>query len=386
LKRRWPALALALGLAASLALSPKPVLAQPASSATSRRSVAVEIAGPHDEARLLEETIRELLARLQLTMVGRSTSRGALLATVEIAIAPSGTAHVVVRSADGAPVLERDVPRETSTSIQREQIAHAVRGAAEAELLADDDRVAGGVPTASEPVASTPAPNVERTEEPEPRDTPPPSVPKTAPLSDRDTASVEPAASDVAIDLSTFAGGGPVGGGARAVARVGGAIALASRRGLRPSVAVSALYAFPFTSGTDTVSSRTSLVSGRAMGSIELLRRSWLALDASGGGGVDVLSVHPSSTTLPASALGSSTTRFDPVLSAGITARIALVSDVVLLIGVVADADVTARHYVFADRGQQVDVLDPWRVRPMLLAGLSFTALGEAPFRPTRTP
>lgn len=368
---------LAFALAAAALAGARPARAQPGAATEPRRTVSVSVTGAPEEARVLEDTIRELLARLQLTMVGREDSRAALLAKADVEIAPSGSARVVVRSATGATVLERDVPRDANAAIQREQIAHAVRVAAEAELLVEHDRVASREPPSDPPAGAPPAgaPPAGATEE-----APSPAPPSAAVERDRADAP----ASALAIELATFGGAGILGDGAGPVARVGGSVALASRRGLRPSLALGALYAFPFTSGSDTLTSRAHLVSARAMPAIELLRGSWIALDVAAGGGFDVLTVEPSSATLPLSALGEKTTRVDPIASASATARVALASDVVLTLSLVADVDPTTRRYVFEDRGARSEVLAPWTVRPTLLAGLSFTAHGEAPFRPER--
>jgi hypothetical protein len=122
------------------------------------------------------------------------------------------------------------------------------------------------------------------------------------------------------------------------------------------------------------------MVSLRAMPSVELFRRSHFALRGSAGGGVDILSVTPTSSVLPEADLGGSSTRVDPILTAGLTAQFALAPDVVVLLSALSDFDVASRHYVVEEHGQRGDVLSPWNIRPTLLAGLSFSAFGEAPF------
>jgi hypothetical protein len=184
----------------------------------------------------------------------------------------------------------------------------------------------------------------------------------------------------LALDVSTVAGVGLVADHTPPVARVGGEVALASRRGLRPSAGIGALFALPFDSGDDTLSSHTTLVSLRGLGSLELARTARFALRAGGGGGIDVLSVAPASKELPGSALGSPSTRADPVLTATVSAQWAIAPDVVLVALAVGDLDLATRHYVFHDGSQQSDVLAPWNLRPTLLVGLSFNAFGEAPF------
>lgn len=362
------------------ALGAKPASAQPSTSAPAgaRGTVSLLVTGP--DARVLEDTVRELLARLEVGVV-TGAARANNLAAVDIQIDALGSAHVVVRSSNGSPLIDRIVPRDANAAIQREQIAHAVRGAVEAELLIDEERRARPPAATPEPApAPPPAPP-----EPPPAPPPPPEPPPApAVVAERPAAAEAPGtparSASFAIDVSTFAGAGGVGDGAPAVARVGGAVAIASRSGLRPSLAVEALYAFPFTSGSDTLGARSNLVSLRALPGIEVLRRSWLAVEVAAGGGVDVLSVEPSSTNLPASALRSSTSRVDPVLAGGATGRIAIASDVTFLLTLASDVDLASRHYVFDDRGTRSTVLSPWSVRPTVLAGLSFTAFGEAPF------
>jgi hypothetical protein len=190
----------------------------------------------------------------------------------------------------------------------------------------------------------------------------------------------EPLGRSLAVDVSTVAGAGMFSSGVGPVARVGGFVAIASRRGVRPSVALGVLYGFPFEAGDDVLRSRATTVSLRAVPSLEVLRKSRFALDANAGLGLDILSVAPSSGVLPASALSEPSTRVEPMLEGGFTGRLALASDVVLTLSAAADIDLATRRYVFDDRGQRGTVFAPWTVRPMLLAGLSFTAFGEAPF------
>jgi hypothetical protein len=118
---------------------------------------------------------------------------------------------------------------------------------------------------------------------------------------------------------------------------------------------------------------------------VEIVRTRWLAIGAGAGGGVDVLSVSPESLDLspepPGSdGLRSATSRVDPIVSSEITAQASLATGVVLVLSGVADVDLATRHYVFADAGSDQTVLAPWRVRPMALLGLAFTAVGDGLF------
>ncbi|MBX3229576.1 MAG: hypothetical protein KIT84_04515 [Labilithrix sp.] len=350
-----------------------------ADGATPRRVVAVKIDGASEDARPLEATIRELLARLQLNVTTPDkVPPASLLESVTIDLTGTYGARVVVRSANGTTVLDRTVPRGDSPAIQREQIAHAVRGAAEAELLIDDDRVAGRAPPVIEPLPAFEPRPASATEDamrveapPANADTPPtPLLPRPA------RARVARA---LALDVSTFAGGGLFAPDASVVARVGGAAALWLRKdGVRPGVSVLALYAFPFETGDDVVSARTNVLSLRVLPSVALVHNARFSLEVEAGGGLDVVSVDPTSAELPSSALGAATTRASGVFSGAVTGRLGLASDVALTLTAMLDVDPTSRRWVFDDRGLSRDVLAPWTARPMLLAGLSFTAMGPA--------
>jgi hypothetical protein len=105
-----------------------------------------------------------------------------------------------------------------------------------------------------------------------------------------------------------------------------------------------------------------------------------VAFEVAAGGGIDVLNVEPRSAVLPPSTLGASSTRGDAVVSAALTARLALGSGVTLAITAASDLDFATRSYVLDDGPTRTGVLSLWHLRPTLLAGLGFTALGDAPF------
>ena len=369
------ALTLLAGQAISLAAS-----ADLPGIATSRRVVLVTYRGTADEA--LERTVHELLARRDLEAIPASQEAlvaRRLLVRVEIDRGADGT-HVVVHSADEAAptVLDRVVPHDANPAIERERIALAVRGAAEAELVMEEERRAQPAPPPEPaPVAPEPPPP------PTPALVQPPAPPPVAVVVTAPDRATKPPARPLpfAIDIATFAGAGLVGGGGDVVARVGGGVSVGLRNTfLRPSIAIDALYAFPFDAENSTVVAHAHLVSVRFLPTIEPLHFSRFALSIGAGAGLDVLTVDPSSDTLPSNILGDQTTRVDPILCGAVTGRVGIASDVVLTLTVVADADLAERRYVFDDRGSRTEVWSPWNVRPMLLAGLAFTAAGPRPF------
>jgi hypothetical protein len=117
------------------------------------------------------------------------------------------------------------------------------------------------------------------------------------------------------------------------------------------------------------------------MPAIEVLRTSRLALGVAGGAGVDLLTVVPSGGDMIAqSTLGPSTTRADPILSAAVTGHVAIAQGVAFTVTALCDFDLANRRYVELDGTEPEPVFVPWQVRPMLLAGFTFTALGEGLF------
>jgi hypothetical protein len=201
-----------------------------------------------------------------------------------------------------------------------------------------------------------------------------------APAEGRDLGERDRATRSFAIDLSTVAGAGLVADGTGPVGRVGGAVALASRRGIQPSITLGALYALPFATGTSALASRTTVISVRAIPAVRVLRTTRFTLGVGAGIGTDILSVEPSSNALPPGALGDGTTRVDTILTATVTGEIALASDVALVLVAMSDFDLASRHYVYDKGDERSDVLSPWNVRPTLLAGLSFTVFGPPHF------
>jgi hypothetical protein len=127
-----------------------------------------------------------------------------------------------------------------------------------------------------------------------------------------------------------------------------------------------------------------SLVSLRALPSIGIVHTRWLAVALGLGAGLDVLTVAPRSDELPESTLGTQSSRVDVLLSAVARAEIAIAAGVVFVVAVGGDVDLDSRRYVLEEGAMATAVLSPWRVRPSLLAGFAFTALGDGQFAGAR--
>ncbi|MGO9000331.1 MAG: hypothetical protein ACLQVI_43975 [Polyangiaceae bacterium] len=335
--------------------------------ATADGIVDLALVGPEDSE--LKDSIRELLARLHVAVAapgapsGGSSSR---VASVQIDLSSRTDALIVVTdAATGEVRLRRSVPRDASAAITREEIAHAVQSAVEAALVAARDR-------ASQPPPPAPPP-------------PPPSVIVVAPAPPpvKEEPKPIPPPSRFGLEVATLAGVGPIANDSGAGTRIGLGVVAVSRAFLRPSLALSFLYAVPFDNavqfdnGNQDLSTQTTIVSTRALAGIGLVRGAWFAADLGVGGGFDDITVAPRSNQL---SVNDQTTRIDALLSAMLTAHVGLTAGVVLLVSAGVDVDLDSRRYVYAQGSTDTPLLAPWNVRPMILAGFGFTALGDGYF------
>jgi hypothetical protein len=326
--------------------------------------VDVRLVGPDDPE--LRDSIRELLARLHLTVApagattGGSSSR---VASVQIDLSsPSEALLTVTDAATGEARLRRSVPRDASAAIVREEIAHAVQSAVEAALLAARERAAK---PPSPPPPPAPAVSV----------TPPPLV--SRPTMEQPHAIAPP--STFGLEVATLAGISPIADDSGLATRIGVSASLVSRVFLHPSLALEFLYAVPFDTVDQVLSINTSIASLRALPGIGLFHGRWLAVDLGAGGGVDIVTVYPRAE-LGGVTVNGPNTSIDRILSAMLTVHVALSGGVVALVSAGVDMDLDSRQYVLAQGASQSSVLEPWRFRPMVLAGFGFAALGDGVF------
>ena len=159
-----------------------------------------------------------------------------------------------------------------------------------------------------------------------------------------------------------------------------GATYLASRRGLHPALTLSGRSILPFDGSGEDVTCRANALAMRALGSLEFVHTSWIALLAGGGGGADVLWAAPKSALELGPQLASPTTRADPIVSAFVATHIKLAPGFALTVMALGDLDLAPSRYVVVEGTAAEPVLAPWRVRPTLLGGFTFTAIGHPAF------
>lgn len=333
-------------------------------------AVALRIVGPDDPA--LRDSIRELLARLHLALAtARSDDAGApppLVARVEIDLSSPTDVVLVVSDPTGEQRVRRTVPRESSSAIVREEIAHTVQSEVESALLAARERASRPAPP---PLAPAPVPLA-----------PPPaplSVVAAPPAKEQPRAEARRA--PLGFEITTLVGVSPVTNNALGT-RIGLETNLLSRWPLHPAIALSALYAVPFDEGPVgdvELSAHVNLVSLRALPSLEIVQGRWFALDVGAGAGMDLMMVS-SNTPILLNVSGAKATNEDPILSAVATAHFALASGVSFLLSAGVDVDPVARRYVLVEGATPTNVFVPSQTRPMILAGLGFDALGDMRF------
>jgi hypothetical protein len=347
--------------------------------ATTERSVEVVLLGGGTDTGALVDTVRELLGRLGLVANVHAVSgdedaariaRGASVARVVVDLRGKDETVLTTSGREDTP-SRRVVRRDSSPSVAREELAHAVQGAIEAQLFVDGDRP-----------PKPPAPYVP----PEPHDGPVAIVIPPAPPP-RDATPPKPVVAPWGFDVTPLAGAGLFSSEAGPVAHLGGELGFAWRKStIAPSIALSARAILPFEGEAAAVSAHANVVALRLHGGLQVLRTSWLALGVVAGAGFDVVTVEPRSRTLPPNVLSGSTTRVDPILTLGVRADFPIVSSVALTILLVGDADLVARSYVVRTGATNDVALEPWRIRPALLAGFSFTPFGGGTFAPRGTP
>lgn len=343
------------------------------------RTVEVVIVGSTNETGSLVDTIRELLGRLGLVpnvhAVGKIEDadkivRGSAVARVEIDLRSDKETSIAFDTKQGP--RRRTLRRDPSSSIAREELAHAIQTVVEAQLFPD-----------AEHRAPDPKPELEREPEREPKPDiappppPPPIVADPAPGIQHD-ALPPVTKSPWAMDVSVLGGGAGFSDNSGPVARLGAGIAIVRRRGFSPSLGLDVSYMLPFDAQGKHVAAHTSDLAFRAMAGVQLAHTSWLGVHAGAGAGVDVMFVDPTSRTLGASAILPGTTRASPILSAALGADVAIVSPVVLTLRVLTDFDVgDTLHYVDRTNNNEV-ILSPWHARPSVMMGFTFTPFGQA--------
>jgi hypothetical protein len=363
-----------------------------ASQPDTRGYVQLTIAADEDSASALVETLRELVARLGLTLrVTRTASiPGALTATAPIDGAERARVSVdearadrvrvqvsAIRDGQVAAPVERTVPRGESRAILAEQIGHVIHSTLESLLVteapAPPPEPAGpkAAPTVAEPTAPTAptAPAASAATEP------------AAPVVERPVDAPPPAPKSrlggLSLDATAFATGRAVASGAGPVLGAGAAMNVTAWPAVgRPSLWLGGSYSAPFDERTAQVSLRTTVSSLRGIPGVQVVGGRMFDVDVGVGAGADVFHTVPSNPGAMVT-LGPAKDVVDPVLTAQVVTRIRVAAIARIVVGVDLDYDLGAHRYVTADASDvHTPVYQPWPVRPSAMLGLCVPLLG----------
>jgi hypothetical protein len=136
-----------------------------------------------------------------------------------------------------------------------------------------------------------------------------------------------------------------------------------------------AYFYAPVDSSTSEVALEATLISLRAIPSVELARVGPLRFAAGAGGGIDVFHAEPQPTETAAATLGPDTTLVDPVLEAQLLLRI-VVGGASLVLGFDLDYDLKPDRYEVDRSGISSSILAEWSVRPAGMLGICLPVAG----------
>jgi hypothetical protein len=331
-----------------------------AEEAAPRQIAAVTVAAKDEDVEAFVNALREPLEALGLTVHASGAGSDARPPPEDISEArvrvvvdarPSDHVDILVwvMPQDRTGPVQRRVPRGPSTPVLIEDVAYAVR-ATVASLLAEHP-----------PVRAAPTPT------PAPAKAPPPPPEHRRP-------------GRFGLDVAGFAGVRGIAASAPPAFGGGAALDFAfwGRQPGRPSLYLGAYFYAPIESSTSEVTLEATVISLRAIPSVELARVGPLRFAAGAGGGVDVFHAEPQPTETAAATLGPETTLVDPVLEAQMLVRI-IVGGASLFFGFDLDYDLNPDRYYQSDRSgtsSSVSVLTEWSVRPAGMLGVCLPVAG----------
>jgi hypothetical protein len=356
------------------------------------RVVRLVVAGAEDDTTALESSLRELLGRvglaLEVSRVDRLSmddasafaERSPALATAWVDLrSPARAELLIVEGESGRVAVRRAVAMDRSAAIVVEEIAHIVH--ASAEEIAEAERERARRAAARTPASTAPP-------SPAPPSAAPVSPTAPAPASERPPSRAEqapaPRAPSWGLDGGGFFGSRSFGPGALAVVGGGGMVGGALSRGpFRPALWLAAAYHVAFDATGSLVDVHARVLALRLAPTVRLAGGAGWFVEAGPEAGLDVIWATPESSGLPAGRLDPSRTDLSPMLGAFAAAHLAVGSTADLFLALSADADLAPPRYVMHEGATSEEVFLPWRVRPGLMLGFTFTLAG-VPAYPAR--
>lgn len=338
------------------------VLLSAAAQGETPTRVTLVVAGDEARTRAFTSSLRELLARLSLSLDTRELdagqANGAELAAVEADFTIADECRLTVLDELGRTVLVRRLGRSGTPSLEAEVAAHVVQSVMEELISATKWKppVADPVPLAQPPLEQVDAPVAVAPKK------------KSTPWS---------------LELGGMFGGRSFLNGASITAGGGLTVTVGRRIGnFRPTLSLQGDYHAPFempnVDPVLTVGVQT--MSARLLASLDLVGDDAYRIDASVGGGADVFFITPQSDLIPSSSL-KRRAEVTPVLTVMMTGRLGLASSVDLYLGLACDFDLYAPRFVSRVGPMDTEKLwEPLVVRPSLVLGFSFNVAGHDPY------
>jgi hypothetical protein len=346
--------------------------------------VDLSVVGGTDEAHAFADALREPLQRLGLVVRtssparpddGGSSSGAPPRARIWIDARPVDQIDIVVAlGSSDADTARRSVPRGEPEPVVVDQVAYVVRETIESLLW-----------TSQGTASSSPAPSLAT----EPADASSPSslTSQVGAHSDEAGAGGSPLTPVVpgafGVDVSAFATGRAMAPGADVL---GGGVSLDftfwGHHSHRPRLLIAASYDTPFEVTNPDVTLRVAVWSLRALPTVAILRWGALGLDAGVGAGLEALNAVPAPAQAaggPPIAIASQSTVFDPVATGQLMVWLRPTGGVGVLLGAYADYDLAPHRYTTVDRfGQSSTVVEPWLLRPAVIAGFCIPLTGTS--------
>jgi hypothetical protein len=276
-----------------------------------------------------------------------------------------GDATVTVTDGGGkSPAVQREVYGSESAAVFRETLAHIILGSVEPLAVSrsalrsqTDEGAPNPVRNTSDPVRENGA-----------------SAPRDIPLPE---SSTEVKTRRVSLALG-YRGGpmlvstsrGAVAFGAQGTATLEGA--------LRPSLSIDASYVIPPRVSEGGLNASIGLVPLRLRAAIEAYAWPSLALETAIVGGIDLVSLSPSSSDASLQ-VAPETRRVQPILGGAISGRTHLAPALDLVIGLGLDVDLAPRRWLVASDLTSNSFFELARVRPSASLGMMWTFGGAPP-------
>jgi hypothetical protein len=315
--------------------------------------VSLSTLGDASRVEKFTASLRELVSRQSVALEVRHVDAGEepAFAAVQADFSSPTECTLTVIDAKGRIVLLRRIDQTDTADLLAEAAAHVVYGVVDELLNIPPPRQA----------------NV------------PPSMP---PMLEAGVAAAAPVAPKPegpwGLEVGAYFAGRELG-----LVSAGGGVEVALTRRIgrfRPGLMLLGTYQAPLEVTGFLVTLQLQQVSPRLAVTLDILHGRTARLDIGLGGGADVFLVSSIPHDLPPEQAPPRPPFISPVLTALAVGRVAVARSVDVYLGFTLDVDLRPPSFSTYQNMQPTSVLDPWVLRPSLVVGFSFSALGVDPY------